>query len=41
MFQAILFDGLQEEGLVLNVLGLIMIVLAVIIPAVIACNQKK
>ena len=41
MYQALLFDGLQEEGLVLNVLGLIMIFLAVIIPAVIACNQKK
>ena len=41
MYQAILFNGLQEEGLVLNILGLIMILLSVIIPCVIACNQRK
>ena len=41
MFEALLYNGLQEEGLVLNILGLIMIILSVIIPVIIACNQRK
>ena len=41
MYEALLYNGLQDEGLVLNILGLIMIVLSVIIPVIIACNQRK
>ena len=41
MYEALLLDGLQEEGLILNILGLIMIILAVIIPIVVSCNQNK
>ena len=41
MYEALLLNGLQEEGLILNILGLIMIILAIIIPIVISCNQNK
>ena len=41
MYEALLFNGLQEEGLVVNLLGLIMILLSVMLPLIIACNQRK
>ena len=41
MYEALLFNGLQEEGLVVNLLGLIMILLSIMLPLIIACNQRK
>ena len=41
MYDALLFNGLQDEGLILNILGIILIFLAIIIPVALSCSHRN